>query len=51
MIQPKLEFSDRPLWLLYISEGEDKLYLPPKIQNGTELSPVNVAAERLFLYA
>jgi len=51
MMQPKLEFSDRPLRLLYISEGEDNLYLTSKIPNGTGLSPVNVPAGRLFLYA
>jgi hypothetical protein len=27
MIQPELEFSDRPLRLSYISEAEDNLYL------------------------
>ena len=37
MIQPQLEFSDRPLRLSYISDCEDKLYLTPKIQYGTEL--------------
>jgi hypothetical protein len=51
MLEPELEFSDRPLRLSYISEGEDNLYLNPKIRNGTGLIPANVVARRLFLYA
>jgi len=47
MIQPELEFSDRPLRLSYISEGEDNLYLTPKIQNGTGFILANMAARKL----
>lgn len=49
MLQPKVEFSDRPLRLSCINEGEDNLYLTPKTQNGTGLIAAKLAARRLFL--